>query len=473
MIEKMGRQSFFIKIMAILVVVLTLLGVAITLQTRNMMQSLFTDQQEKRGISVASMVAARAANLILVHNYYDLHELVKDTQQSNDDVRYVFVTNNENEVLAHSFPGGFPIDLLSANNPPAAVKHEIAVLSTEEGLIRDIAMPIFEGRLGIVHVGMGDASLQSNLGTTTRQLMLDTVIAVIIGIALTMFLTGRLTRPVRELVRVTNAIASGDFSQRAMVKSGDELGRLAGAFNAMADYLDRLLAELKSKEESRTQLLQKVIVAQEAERKRIARELHDETGQTLTSLMMGLKTLAENCPYAAQGCRVEDMRAVVKSTLGEIHRLAIELRPSILDDMGLVPALEKYVADWRANHGIDVDFHVNWDGDERVSHAIEITVYRIVQEALTNIAKYAKAENVSVILTRDEKGLEAIIDDDGIGFVVDGLMEGRAGHKLGLYGMQERASLVGGSFTIESTPGHGTTVYVRIPVEGGRADGHN
>jgi|GEM_PF-5563699 len=112
MIEKMGRQSFFIKIMAILVVVLTLLGVAITLQTRNMMQSLFTDQQEKRGISVASMVAARAANLILVHNYYDLHELVKDTQQSNDDVRYVFVTNNENEVLAHSFPGGFPTDLL-------------------------------------------------------------------------------------------------------------------------------------------------------------------------------------------------------------------------------------------------------------------------------------------------------------------------------------------------------------------------
>ncbi|MDR3562642.1 MAG: HAMP domain-containing protein [Negativicutes bacterium] len=462
---KIDRQSFFLKVMAVLTVVLVLLGVAITLQTRSMMDTLFTEQQEKRGISIANMLSARAANLILVHNYYDLHELVKETQQSNDDVRYAFVVSNEGEVLAHSFPGGFPGDLLRANIPEPFAQYHIAALTTEEGIVRDIVVPIFDGRVGFVHVGMSDVSLRTILGKTTRQLLLETLVAVFIGIILMVLLTSRLMRPVRDLVRATNAIAAGDFTQRATVRSNDELGRLAGAFNVMADYLHRLMTELRQKEEARTQLLQKVIVAQEDERKRIARELHDETGQTLTSLMMGLKSLAESCPATAQECRIDEMRAVVKTTLGEIHRLAVELRPSILDDMGLIPALEKYVSDYRDAHGIDVDLHVTWGVNHRVAHEVEVTVYRIVQEALTNISKYAKAENVSVIITCDDKGLEAIVEDDGIGFVVEELGED-ARNKLGLYGMQERASLVGGTFTIESSPGRGTTIYARIPLNG-------
>lgn len=470
---KIGRQSFTLKIMALLMVVLLMLGTAIIIQTRVIMNNLFTEQQAKRGISIANMLAARAPNLILVHNYYDLHELVKDVQQTNDDVKYAFVVSNDGELLAHSFPEGFPGDLLAANPLAPQAKYNIAELVTEEGVIRDIAVPIFDGRLGVVHVGLGDGSLRAILSDTTRQLLFDTLVAIFIGLILTIFLTGRLTKPIRELARVTGAITAGDFTQRAYVKSNDEMGRLAGAFNSMADYLHRLMTELKQKEEARTHLLQKVIVAQEEERKRIARELHDETGQTLTSLMIGLKSLAENCPSAAQECRVEDMRAVVKTTLGEIHRLAVELRPSILDDMGLIPALEKYVADFQAAHGLDVDLHVSWGSGSRVPHAIEVTVYRIVQEALNNIAKYAQAENVSVIVTRDDKGLEAIVEDDGKGFDVEEIMSKTESNKLGLHGMRERASLVGGTFTIESSAGHGTTIYVRIPLAGGEIDGRS
>lgn len=464
----LSKESFFLKIAAALALALFLLGITFTLQTRNLMHNLFIEQQEKRGISVANMLSARAANFILVHNYYDLHELVKDIQRSNDDVRYIYVASNDGEILAHSFPQGFPGDLLDANPLPPAAKHRIAVLTTDEGVVTDIAAPIFEGRLGVVHVGMGDAGLRSILGNTTRQLLLDTLAAVLIGVALTMFVTSRITKPIRELVRVTNAIAAGDFTQRASVQSKDELGRLAGAFNVMADYLHRLMTELRQKEEARTLLLQKVIVAQEDERKRIARELHDETGQTLTSLMMGLKSVAERCPTAAQECRLEEMRAVVKNTLGEIHRLAVELRPSILDDMGLVPALEKYVADYRERHGLDVDIHVGWICGSRVSREIEVTVYRIVQEALTNIVKYAAAENVSVIVTCDERGLEVIVDDDGVGFDAAEAWGGAISNKLGLYGMRERVSLAGGTLTIESTPGHGTTIFIRIPHTGRR-----
>lgn len=461
------RQSFFVKMSGVVVLVLLILGCTSTFQTRFMMNSLFTEQQEKRGVSVASMLAARAANLILVHNYYDLHELVKDTQVHTDDARYVFIISNQGEILAHSFQEGFPGDLLTANVLGSDEQYHIAELSTEEGIIRDIAVPIFDGRLGVVRVGLNDHGLREILGWITQQLLIDSVVVGLIGIGLVIFLTSRLTRPIRELVAVAGAITDGDFARRAKVSTQDEFYQLATTFNSMADHLDRLLTELKQKEEARSHLLQKVIVAQEEERKRIARELHDETGQTLTSLMIGLKYLTEHCPGDKEQCQLEEMRAGVKKTLTEIHRLSIELRPSILDDMGLVAALEKYVSDYLDNYQTDVDLHVNWQHKDRIVHEVEITIYRIVQEALTNIAKYAKAQNVSVILSRNERGVEVVIEDDGVGFDVDKLMqENASGNKIGLYGMRERATLVGGTFVIEASAGLGTTIYVRIPTAG-------
>lgn len=462
---KILSQSFFIKTVAMLLFILLLLAAANTFQTRLVMEKLFTEQQEKRGLSVANMLAAQASNLILVHNFYDLHELIKHTQQSNDDVRYAFVMGANGELLAHSFESNFPSELLSANIPADSSAYQVTELSTEEGVIRDIAVPIFDGRLGTVHIGLNNKSLQTTLDTTTNKMLLDTLAAVLMGIILTMYLTNRLTKPIRELVRVTNAITAGDFTQRAVVYSEDELGKLGLVFNSMTESFQKLVTELSHKEEAMVHLLQKVIVAQEEERKRIARELHDETGQTLTSLMMGLTSLADHCPGNSNDCQIEDMRTVIKNTLGRIHSLAVELRPSILDDMGLVAALEKYITDYRQTHQIDIDFHVIQKVSQRIPREIEIPVYRIVQEALTNVVKYSQAQNVSVIITRKHNGLELIIEDDGVGFEVDTLMSGNvSNNKLGLYGMRERAILVGGTFTIESSPGFGTTIYVRIPL---------
>lgn len=465
---KMGRQSFFLKIIIGLVVVLVLLGIANLVQTRAMMYSLFSEQQEKQGLSVAQTLAGLAGNLIIVNNYYELHELIKHTPDNYSDVRYSFVVSAGGEVLAHSFADGFPRELLTANVPSAQEPYHVAVLSTEEGIIRDIAVPLFEGRVGVLHIGMSDASLQAVLRETTKQLLLDTVLAVFISIALVVVMARSLTQPVRELVSVADSIKAGDLTRRAKVSSGDEFSQLAVTFNSMADHLYELLSELKRKEEARTQLLQKVIVAQEEERKRIARELHDETGQTLTSLMVGLKCVADSCPAESRHCQLDEMRALIKQTLGAIHRLAVELRPSVLDDLGLVAALEKYVADFRENYVLDVDLHVEWQGQERIGHEIEVTVYRIVQEALTNVVKYAHAQNVSVIVTHSSWGLEVIVEDDGIGFDADAIFkEGPVGSRLGLYGMMERATLVGGALTVESTAGAGTTIFVRIPVRQG------
>lgn len=462
---RFNMDNFFVKVIAGFVLVLLLLGLANIVQTRTLMNTLFAEQQEKRGISLASTLAARAANLIIVHNYYDLHELVKDTQSTNDDARYVFIVSSAGELLAHSFPAGFPTDLLQVPAPAGDDKQRITVLATEEGTIRDIAVPIMDGRLGVVHVGLSAGSLQKVLQDTTNQFLLDTLIALLIGFGLAIFLTQRLTRPIRELARAATAITAGDLTQRALVGSQDEIGKFAAAFNTMADHVHALLNELKQKEEARTHLLQKVIVAQEEERKRIARELHDQTGQNLTSLMMRLKCLEDDCPGDSRRCRLDEMRSLVKHTVEDIHRLAVELRPSILDDRGLVAALEKYVEDYRATYRLDVDFHVNWLGEERLAHEIEVTVYRIVQEALTNIVKYAAAANISVILTTSTGELTAIIEDDGVGFDDARLLADNAdGNKLGLYGMRERAQLVGGNVTIESSPTAGTTIYVKIPL---------
>lgn len=464
---KLHVGSFFMKVVAGFILLFLLLGIADILQARTLMNSMFATQQEKRGLSLSSMLATQAANLIIINNYYDLHELLKDTQNSNDDIKYIFVMSNAGELLAHSFPGGFPKDLLKMPAPIKTESYKVSTISTEEGVIRDIAMPIFDGKLGIVHVGLSEEILYKTLHDTTSQFLVNSLIAMLIGFGLAVFFAQRLTRPIRELASAANAIAAGDLTRRAHISSKDELGKFASVFNNMADHVYNLLNELKQKEEARTHLLQKLIVAQEEERKRIARELHDQTGQNLTSLIMRLKCLEEECPNSNRQCRLDEMRYLVKCTAEDIHRLAVDLRPSILDDRGLVAALEKYVDEYRTNYGIDVDLHVNWQGKNRLSREVEVTVYRIVQEALTNVKKYAKADNVSVIITCKEDELTAIIEDDGVGFDADQLMiENAGGSKLGLYGMRERAILAGGNVTIESTPSMGTTIYAKIPLGG-------
>jgi signal transduction histidine kinase len=224
-----------------------------------------------------------------------------------------------------------------------------------------------------------------------------------------------------------------------------------------------LYEELHQKERLRGQLLEKVITVQEEERKRIARELHDETGQVLTSLMVGLKVLEGAASRPEVQEKASQLRAVAGQTLDGVHRLALELRPSVLDDLGLVAAMQRYFKDWGENFGLRVDFQVTGP-DRRLSPQVETTVYRVVQEALTNVARHAEAQNVSVLLEYRSDSVVCIVEDDGQGFDVTGVLEANDMRKLGLYGMQERISLVGGKLAVESTAGVGTTVFVEIPL---------
>jgi signal transduction histidine kinase len=231
----------------------------------------------------------------------------------------------------------------------------------------------------------------------------------------------------------------------------DEDVRLAETFAARAAVAVDLSERVAS------DALRRVVSAQELERKRLARELHDETGQALTSILLGLKSVEDAKSASEASAAAGELRELVVTTLQDVRRLAVELRPKALDDFGLVSAIERLVETFREQTGIQVDLEPRL-GKERLPPDVETTLYRITQEALTNVVKHAQARRVSIVLTRRDGSISAVIEDDGRGF------EGEAGENgLGLLGMRERIALVGGRLSLESSPGSGTTLSIEVP----------
>jgi signal transduction histidine kinase len=204
--------------------------------------------------------------------------------------------------------------------------------------------------------------------------------------------------------------------------------------------------------------LRRVVQAQELERRRLARELHDETGQALTSILLGLKPLEEALADHPAQAGLAELREQVVSALQDVRRLAVELRPAVLDDFGLVPALERLIESYAEQSGIRVDFHSAL-GEARLPSDVETALYRVVQEALTNIAKHANAGSVSVSVARRETTVAATIEDDGEGFDLRFVRE----DGIGLIGMRERLALIEGRLHVESRPGVGTTIVAEVP----------
>ena len=204
--------------------------------------------------------------------------------------------------------------------------------------------------------------------------------------------------------------------------------------------------------------LRRVVAGQELERQRLARELHDETGQALTSILLGLKAVESARSAEEMSAAAEGLRELVVATLHDVRRLAVELRPKALDDFGLTAALERLVNVFSEATGIHVELQASLG--ERFPPEVETTIYRIVQEALTNIVKHARARRVSILLVRRGAHATAVIEDDGEGFDPDAVHE----EGLGLLGMHERVALLDGRLTVESSAGAGTTVAVEVPL---------
>ncbi len=303
-----------------------------------------------------------------------------------------------------------------------------------------------------------------------------------------------LTRPVHLLTGAADRIAAGDLETPIRVSEGGEIGKLGETLETMRGklkasveelaerdrYLEQrveertaqvqaLLEELRAKEEVRTRLLDSVITAQEEERKRIARELHDETGQALTGIIMSLEAAQEALGRDPEVARERLQKAgdLASQSIDGIRHLVVGLRPAVLDDLGLVPALRAYAESRLLEKGIQVDMKAT-GLKERLSPPVETCLFRVVQEAVTNIVRHSEAKHARIQLTRANGVVSLLVADDGKGFDLGGL----AGSPdqmaaLGLAGMEERMSLIGGHLMIDSAPGRGTRVSATVELETG------
>ncbi len=271
------------------------------------------------------------------------------------------------------------------------------------------------------------------------------------------YLHERRSEQEQALLRISDLV---DKAERSVSQVGIALDFLRGNLDEINTQLEGI--------QVRYQLGQKIIKMQEDERKRVAREIHDGPAQNLANVVLK----AEICEQLFNACRTDELleelaelKQSVKDSLQEVRKIIHNLRPMVLDDLGLIPAVKRLIEEAQTQTGIAIELMVI--GKEvRLDSPIEVAVFRIIQEAITNSRKYAQASRITVKIEFLQEQINAAVEDDGIGFDLDLLNERLAtGEHFGLYGMRERIELLGGSFNLYSSKGLGTRIGIRIPLQ--------
>lgn len=271
--------------------------------------------------------------------------------------------------------------------------------------------------------------------------------------------------PVNSMGQAMRRFASGDFSTPVDVENRDELGELAGSINQTGEDLARLQEATLAEERERAlqERIARVTLAQEEERKRISRELHDGLGPSLAAIgnrLRACRTMVRTDPATAER-ELEEVTSTLKGNVQEVRELIHGLRPLALDQLGLVGALRQHVEQFGQQNGIEAS--VSTLDDVLTDPLTEITVFRIVQECLINVQKHANATRVEVSISWKGSSLEVQVRDDGRGFDPTSLAPGTEGTGMGLLSMQERAKLLGGSLSIHSSPDGGCDISLHVP----------
>lgn len=468
--------SIYYKINGAIIGMLILLSFVIGFIMIRSTVSLLDQQIEKRGLEVASYTATLCSNDVLLDDRYALFELIKQTQNNSGDIRYIFITDSAGQPLAHTFTDGFPEGLPLPVLPTTEIQmnsgQQVIRYESNEGPIREVVAPIGNGSIGFVHVGMSETSTRQLLSQKISELVVTTLILCFLASVAATYLAALIIRPLQRLAVAAEQIRHGNYAVQAEITDADEVGQLSRVFNAMTASLkekdaenNRLLKELRAKDAMRTNLMNKLITVQEEERKRISRELHDETGQSLTSLLAYIKVLFSKLTDDHQRNLLAEARDVAVGVLGGLRKMAVELRPPVLDDLGIFAAMEKQIRTFGEQHFIDVTFEAP-KRQHFISNEISLALYRILQESLNNIAKHASATEVKVVLTTDGQNATLVIRDNGVGIRPGALETARQRKRLGIYGMKERAELLGGSLNFQSVSGDGTMITVTLPLTG-------
>jgi PAS domain S-box-containing protein len=265
---------------------------------------------------------------------------------------------------------------------------------------------------------------------------------------------------------ITDRLVAESARRRAHEEMEERVRTRTAELAQANDALRKEIEERRGIEEQRAQLFTRLVLAQEDERRRIARELHDQLGQQMTALRLTLETLASlSVERADLRTQIEMLQELARELDLDIAFRVWELRPAALEGLGLAAALAEYAGNWSKRFGIRAELHVTRPASDRLTYETETTLYRFAQEALNNIVKHSRATRVDIVLEHSRDQVSLIIEDNGIGF--DPARLEMPGEGLGLVGIRERAALAGAEFQIESTPGNGTTLILRVPAGAG------
>ncbi|MCC6484973.1 MAG: sensor histidine kinase [Armatimonadetes bacterium] len=331
-------------------------------------------------------------------------------------------------------------------------------------LIINLAVVVLGGVIG--SFGAWLLSYVLSFSTVTHFMLIGGTIAIVAAVNLVLLRYA--FAPLNALKILVRDVRAGDLRARADATSyhDPDFAEFGQALNAMLEALEQKSETIEADKNRIRALTARVIGAQEEERKRVARELHDDTGQLLTALILRIDRLIqeEDCSEHASG-QLLQLKEQAQSTLKELRRVMLELRPAVLDDLGLVPAVRWYLNERVEHEGIRTELDEDGLEEERLSSDLEITVFRIIQESLTNIVKHAKASHVRVSLRRNGGVLNVLIEDNGCGFDTARVADRAAAEShLGIFGMEERAALVNGELNIRSS-NTGTLVQAAIPFQ--------
>jgi signal transduction histidine kinase len=451
-----GAVSVRTKMVGIILGVVFVLGFGTTLIVRQTLQEVMLNELELRAGSVVTDLASRSTDLILVNNQFALHQLIAATQENHPDIRYIFILDENGYVLVHTFGSGFPAGLLPAGGPAAASRY----VSTTEGEILDVSAPIFNGRSGTAHIGFSDLFVRRAVSSVTSQILLATLLVSTAGVAAAIGMTWLLTRPILQLSEAAREVGKGNLHQRVPRWANDELGDLADAFNTMVAYLERAAAERREREQLRAELVERVFSAQEDERRRIARDLHDQTSQSLVSLIVQLKLVEGAQDVETRRERLAELRDQLRQVLGDVRRMALDLRPGVLDDLGLVEAIRWFAERCSLDGEIQIQVSA-CDPCNNLPAREAVALYRVAQEGLSNIVRHSQARRAWVEISCGEGCINLEIRDDGIGF--ERVSPGHKPGGMGLFGMQERVQLLGGTLEINGRPGTGSCIRACVP----------
>ncbi len=445
-----------------------------------------------------------------------LTEIVQPAALGNTG--YAQIVDSRGNVLASSRPGqilersdheGQIASLIQQGRATSGTCHECHVAGGQQQRSTDVmAFAPLDTAPWAVLIRQSEDEALAPARTLRQRAIMFGVPAVLVAVLFSWLVARSVLRPIGVLTTAANRIAAGNLSEPVPELGRDEVGGLARTFEAMrvrlrqsqeaiwswnrqledrvrerthelevsrdslrsaAEEKAALYEELRRKEAARGELLRKVITAQEEERRRIARELHDETGQALSALVVGMDAaaLAGDSDIAGIRKRLVDLRAVTVDALEDVHRLIYDLRPSLLDDVGLVAGLRWYAETRLQPSGVTSEVMVMGE-EKRLPAEVETALFRIGQEAISNVAWHAKATNALVTLDFRDGNVTLSVEDDGAGFEVASVSETADQRRgWGILGMRERAELLGGQLRVASRQGEGTTVKVTVPLQRG------